>query len=151
MGLYLGHTHPHGMIELGYLLQSDDLNSSPEKLDEALLKSSSIKSLVQRQAHRTRPSKILLEAVGDSISMHGSVNVLPSSLNPEVMEEFYFKGGYTTKRYSEVNGAKGMDAIQIEIPKEFRYQQENRQHIINILVQGIIIILDRHYVINSKL
>lgn len=150
--LYVGHTHPHGMIELGYLLQPDDLNSSPEKLDQALLKLSSIKSLIQREVHRTRPSQILLQTFGDSISAHGSVNVVPSSSNPVVVEDFYFKGGYTTKQYSEVNGARGLDAIQIEIPKEFRFQKESRQNIINILVQGIIVILDHHYYkINSKL
>lgn len=147
----IGHTHPHGMIELGCLLQPDDLNSNPEKLDQALLKSSSIRSLVKRQAHNARPYEILLEGFGDLISSHGSVNVTPSSFNPAVIREFYFEGGYTTKRYSESNGASEIDVIQIEIPKEFRYKVENRQYIINILVQAIITVLDRYYEIKSKL
>lgn len=147
----IGHTHPEGMVELGYLLEPADLESSFDKLDQAILEKSSIQSLAKRYAKHTRPYQIMLESIGDLISSGGDVKVVPSSSSPKPTRKDYFRGGYVTETYRQNNSTSGMDVIQIEIPKEFRYTEEGRNRIIKVLVKSIISILDRYYLVKSKL
>jgi hypothetical protein len=139
------------MVELGYLLEPTDFKSNFKKLDEAILEKSSVQSLAKRQTHFARPHQILLESIGDLISDNGNVKVVPSTSNPVPDAKYYFRGGYVTENYHQNSDTNGIDVIQIEIPKELRHNVEGRAQIVKVLVKSIISILDRHYLVKSKL
>ncbi|KAG1053963.1 hypothetical protein G6F43_003998 [Rhizopus delemar] len=149
-----GQTHEHGMVELGYLLEPTDIKTkSVESLDEAVLHKSSIKSLTNRHYNNKEPHQ-LLKQFGDKIAAYNhSVSAVPSTEYFEPDDVLYFSGGYTTQRYhfhyEEIK--KGMDAIQIEIPKKFRHQPEGREQIINAVANATIYLLDNYYIMKPKL
>jgi hypothetical protein len=142
------------MIELGYLLETSDLESSVDQLNQAILQSSSIKSLARRsedhhqQQHKKNPDE-LLRYFGDSIANESSnqFTVTPSSSYPIPNGDMrYFSGGYTTQHYHN-----SLDVIQVELPKDLRLNEKNRNHLIQVLVGAIVIFLDEHYLKKSKL
>jgi hypothetical protein len=153
MPFFIGHTHAHGMVELGYLLEPADLKSNPNILDKIILEKSSIQSLAGRHAHHTKPHHLMRKVFGDSISGHSNISVVPSSMDPEPDNVSYFSGGYTTQNYhyKADKNDKGLDVIQIEIPKEFRHIEESRRYLVKSMVLTVISILDTYYISKSKL
>lgn len=145
-----GHTHPSGMIELGYLLSPDELRSDAARLDQAILEKSSIQSLAKRHLENKAPHRFL-GLFGDSImkSSRNQISVLPSSTLTSPDDKDYFMGGFTTQHYH--NYWNGLDVIQVEIPKHLRWNDKNRQHVIRAISLAIIHMLDHYYIHHSKL
>lgn len=149
-----GHTHSHSKTELGYLLDPTDFKLNAEAMDQIVLEKSSIQSLAKRQAQHTRPHQLLRKVFGDSISSAGQITVVPSTVDLEPDNVYYFSGGYTTQKYhSSTNNSnkKGLDVVQVEIPKELRHTEKGRQCIIDAIVNAMIPILDNYYIIKSRL
>jgi hypothetical protein len=123
-------------------------------MDQIVLEKSSIQSLAKRQAHHTRPHQLLRKAFGDSLlANHSNITVVPSSMDPEPDTVLYFSGGYTTQKYhySAKNNKKGLDVVQIEIPKELRHTEKGRQYVIDAVVYAIITISENYYLKNSRM
>ncbi|KAI8643154.1 hypothetical protein BD408DRAFT_465095 [Parasitella parasitica] len=146
-----GHTHSNGVIELGYLLSRDELQSSSAQLHQAVLEKSSIQPFAKRHC-KTTTSQPPLYYFGDSIVASSSKNRIaasPSSHLPIPLDANYFIGGFTTQRYH--NYWNGLDVIQVEIPKHLRLDEKNRRHVIKVLSLSIISMLDQYYVKYRKL
>ncbi|KAI9253144.1 hypothetical protein BY458DRAFT_347241 [Sporodiniella umbellata] len=147
----IGHTHKHGMIELGYLLEPDDIKqSSPSSLSELVLQKSSIQSLAQRCQTVTVYQQVL-HLFGDRIS-ELNVPAVPSTTN-DPDDFLYFHGAYTTQTYHfhSKKDNKGMDAVQIEIPQKFRLNSEGREQAAQAISKAVIFLLDNYYMNIHKL
>jgi N-formylglutamate amidohydrolase len=139
------------MIELGYLLETSDLESSADQLNQLVLQTSSIQSLARRLVVDHQPDE-LLKYFGNAIvnQSSGQFAVTPSSSHPVPDGGMkYFSGGYTTQHYHSYKDS--LDVIQIELPKELRLDEKNRAHTIQVLIKAIVQFLDEHYLKKSKL
>ncbi|KAL0083040.1 hypothetical protein J3Q64DRAFT_1642306 [Phycomyces blakesleeanus] len=150
-----GHTHTHGMIELGYLLNTADIHEA-KGLDERVLNQSSIQSLAQRHKSRIHPSDLLFgnHSFGEALQQAqiDSLGVVPSPKNPlPVSDALYFHGGYTVERHRSKNQRIGLDAIQIEMPQKARFSPTGRQALVESISQAVITMLDRYYLTRAKL
>lgn len=143
------------MIELGYLLERPELESTADQLNLMVLQCSSIKSLAKRsvdsQQLKKNPAE-LLRYFGDLIITESGdqFKVTPSSRYPIPDENTrYFSGGYTTQQYHSRENR--FEVIQIELPKDLRLNEKNRAHLIQVLVGAIVNFLDEYYLKKSKL
>lgn len=131
----IGHTHADNMVELGYLLRPEELQTQ-----SFIKERSSIKSLITRSRY-LEPEEAL-HMLGDLMSYSTSkLLVTPSSAIPVPQNALYFSGGFTTQNYHDDN----IDTIQVEIPRSLRFDVENRTHFVNTLSLSLIKMLDNHY------
>jgi hypothetical protein len=138
------------MIELGFLLEANDLKRNSHDLDQLILKKSSIQTLAKRLP--TRPTELVKKdlSLGALISKH--LSVVPSPEHPEPADELlYFTGGHITQSYHSNDMQIGLDAIQIELPKHLRFEQKSRDYVIKVLADSLIQMLNTYYIPNSKL
>ncbi|MCY7359930.1 MAG: N-formylglutamate amidohydrolase [Rudanella sp.] len=105
-----GHGHTIQRIELGYLLQADDLRLSDSQLD-VLGNRSSIASLTRQQSL----SRLLRSSGAFGTLLHqAGYPAIPSAADPAPKTgESYFDGGYITQQYGSAGGGS-FDAIQLE-------------------------------------
>jgi hypothetical protein len=115
-GLFLdvhGHDHPNDWLELGYLLDNDDLDASDAELDGATYADgTSVAELVDRSG---RPlSAIVRGAVsfGALMEDRGYPSV-PSPETPSPGEEAFYNGGHNTERYGSLDGGT-VSGFQLE-------------------------------------
>jgi hypothetical protein len=135
VGKNIGHTHADNMVELGYLLRPEELH-----VENTIKDKSSIQSLVNRLG-----PKEAIQLLGDLMTNSSLLVVTPSSKTPVPQNTFYFSGGFTTQNYKD-----NIDVIQVEIPKDMRYDQNNRTEFINTLGYSLIKLLDKHYLHQSS-
>lgn len=131
-----GHTHTEELVELGYLVSNQELrkgNYHPDK--------SSIRSLAQKS---TFPFEDLIAgpvSLGKFLQ-DKSIDTIPSPKFHQLKSNC-FTGGYTISHHgSQANG--GVDAIQIEIHKKYRNEDQSPKFISN-LAKSIKEFMDIHY------
>lgn len=147
-GLYLdlhGHGHEIPRLELGYLLDGDDLARSDAELDGGdWSASSSIRALVD---HAGVPFSALLrgpESLGTLLESRG-VPATPSAPQPDPGGAPYFSGGYNTARHGSRDGAP-VSGIQIEAHYTgVRDTEANRAAFAALLADALAVFLARWY------
>jgi len=110
-----GQAHKQNSTEIGYLISKDELNSG------ALGSKTSINALVARAGHGSLRELVAGEGgLGAYLEGEGC-RAVPSPRKPSPGDEKYFSGGEITRMYGSRNGGQ-VDAIQLEMPAEMRYQ-----------------------------
>lgn len=150
-GLFLdihGHGHPVQRIELGYLLSGAELRLDDNTLNTTeFIEESSIRRLVGDNLSANDHSNLLrgAESFGTLMTDKGFPSV-PSQADPFPMEgEAYFSGGYNTVRHGSRDNMGGIDAIQIELNQEIRFDETNRAMLIDSLTHTVNQYLNLHY------
>lgn len=150
-GLFLdihGHAHQIQRIELGYLLSGAELRLSDNTLNTTeFIEESSIRTLVDDNLSANDHSTLLrgTESFGTLMTNKGFPSV-PSQADPFPMEgEAYFSGGYNTVRHGSRDNLGGIDAIQIELNQEIRFDETNRIMLIDSLTHTVNQYLNFHY------
>lgn len=113
-----GQSHPEGWIELGYLLSSNELNSTSSLTDP--LKVSSINSLASTSDY---PFENLIRgrvSLGGIMDSKYNLKVVPSPKYLSPNGGNYYSGGFITREYSLSQKKARINAIQIESPYAYR-------------------------------
>lgn len=149
-GLFLdihGHAHVIQRIELGYLLNSQQLAAPEEVINSTLIEFSSIRKLVNENIQTLTHSELLRgeSSFGTLLNNKGFPSV-PSSSDPfPKTGEPYFTGGYNTDRHGSKNNDGAIDAIQIELNQDVRFNESTRNILTDSLSQIILNYIDLHY------
>ncbi len=150
-GLFLdmhGHAHTIQRIELGYLLSRTELQLSNQELDtETYIAESSIRSLVGDNELVQSHSELLRgeESMGTLLEIKG-LPAVPSMHDPFPMNgEAYFSGGFNTVRHGSRDNAGSIDAIQIEMNQDIRFDEDKRLMLIDSLASVILDYISIHY------
>ena len=150
-GLFLdihGHAHTIQRIELGYLLSGSELRLSDATLNTTTyIDESSILTLVGDNIQGLSHSDLLrgTESFGTLLDEKGFPSV-PSFSDPfpDVGED-YFSGGYNTVRHGSRDNNAEIDAIQIELNQDVRFNSTNRAILIDSLSKVANEYIDLHY------
>lgn len=143
-----GHAHDIERIELGYLLSGSELRLTDTELNTNIyIEESSIKSLVGNNIQEHSHSILLrgIESFGSLMENKGFPSV--PSLNdpfPDVGES-YFSGGYNTQRHGSHNNNSTIDAIQLELNSDIRFDATLREFLIASLTTTANEYIDFHY------
>ncbi len=129
-GLYIdlhGHRHDRQVVELGYLLVSNQLKLSDAELDASVQPATT--SLGLTVSDRTIPLSQLVRgplSFGALLERQGFATV-PSPAHPGPDKEPYFSGGYNLEQHSAFSGRRAW-GIQVELPTGIR-DNDTRRHI----------------------
>ncbi|MFK5921851.1 MAG: hypothetical protein QM496_06705 [Verrucomicrobiota bacterium] len=149
-GLYIdlhGHGHPQLRLELGYLLNSKQLQLDDKKLN-GLEARSSIRELSQQS--KTSFAELLRGdlSFGALMQKRGFSSV-PSPEFPHAGKAKYFNGGYNTRRYGSRDGGV-ISGFQLECPgKSVRNSKENRQAFAKAFVAAVMEYMKSHQVLGQ--
>ncbi len=150
-GLFLdihGHGHSIQKIELGYLLSSTELRLSDSVLNtNTYVKESSIRSLAQNNIEGLSHSKVLRgqNSFGTLLATKGFPSI-PSLSDPfPLPNQLYFDGGYNTLRHGSRDNAGKIDAIQIELNQDIRFNNNTREILIETLTTTANQYFNLHY------
>jgi len=135
-----GQAHKQNSTEIGYLISKDELNSGD------LGSNTSINALVARSGHGSLRELVAGEGgLGAYLEGEGC-RAVPSPRKPSPGEEKYFSGGEITRMYGSRNSGQ-VDAIQLEMPAEMRYQggREVRHRFADALGEAIHKFYSRYY------
>jgi hypothetical protein len=127
-GLYIdlhGHRHEWQVIELGYLLVSNQLKLSDAELDASVQPATT--SLGLSPNSPTTPLSQLVRgshSFGAALEREGFATV-PSPAHPDPGKEPYFSGGYDLEQHSSFSG-KLMYGVQVETPTSVREVAERQ-------------------------
>ncbi len=150
-GLYIdlhGHSHPNSYIEFGYLLDNDILKLT----DNEIIKYQELSSIKNLSKISKEP---FIEQIKGETSLSGIMSKkgyksIPSQDIPYALDDKYFKGAYSTKKYGSYYGGS-INGIQVEFPRiGFRDTQEHRQKLAKDFVESIIEFILIHYDMNLK-
>jgi hypothetical protein len=113
-----GHGHAIPRLELGYLLESDDLDLSDTAMDAVaavLERESSLRSLSIDDASTTFVELLRgPQSLGALFAAEGYPSI-PSPADPSPRGAEYFTGGYNTERHGCADGGR-ICGVQIEAP-----------------------------------
>ena len=150
-GLFLdvhGHGHTIQKIELGYLLSAAQLRLSDSVLNtNNYLKESSIRALAGNNLGGTSHSKVLRgqNSFGTLMANKGFPSV-PSTVDPfPLPNQLYFDGGYNTQRHGSRDNVGKIDAIQIELNQDIRFNDATREILIESLTTTANQYINLHY------
>jgi N-formylglutamate amidohydrolase len=150
-GLFLdlhGHGHNIQRIELGYLLSRQELQKSDADLNSnTYIKESSLRSLVGDNIQGFTHVELLRgqNSLGALLHEEG-FRAVPSLTDPYPRNtQAYFSGGYNTQRHGSRDDNGAIDAIQIELNQDIRFEENVRETLIKSLVTTIIEYVDLHY------
>jgi len=136
-----GQTHKQNSTEIGYLISKEELNSGD------LGSSTSINALVARVGRQGSLRELVAgeSGLGAYLEREGC-RAVPSPRQPSPGDEKYFKGGEITRMYGSRDGGQ-VDAIQLEMPAEMRYQggREVRHRFADALGEAIHKFYTRYY------
>ncbi|RUP47379.1 LOW QUALITY PROTEIN: hypothetical protein BC936DRAFT_145800 [Jimgerdemannia flammicorona] len=138
-----GHGHPENLLELGYGLTAATLSLSNHDLDAdpTIAMNSTISTLSHRHPHLAFSS--LLRGP-HSLAAHLELPSIPSpNFSSPTKNQTYFRGGYSVRRYG--GKGRGIDAVQVEIPRALRWEKEERRKMVEDLVAGIGWMLGKYY------
>ncbi|MCX6145518.1 MAG: hypothetical protein NTZ35_20110 [Ignavibacteriales bacterium] len=127
-GLYIdlhGHRHDWQVVELGYLLVSNQLKLSDAELDASVQLATTSLGLILND--RTTPLSQLVRgprSLGAALEQEGFTTV-PSPELPHPDGEPYFSGGYNLEQHSAFSGRKAW-GIQVELPTGIREDNARR-------------------------
>ena len=150
-GLFIdmhGHAHVVQRIELGYLISKSELQLSDEELDtEDFILESSVRTLVGDNISNLSHSELLRgdQAFGTLLGLKGLPSV-PSLQDPFPLDEdAFFSGGFNTVRHGSRDNGGNIDAIQIEMNPDIRFDEDNRAMLIDSLATVILDYISLHY------
>ncbi len=150
-GLFLdlhGHAHTIQRIELGYLLSRSELQLTNEELDtDKFIQESSIRSLVGDNQLNLSHSELLRgeNSFGTLLSNSG-LPAVPSMQDPfPSMQDPFFSGGFNTVRHGSRDNGGAIDAIQIEMNQDIRFDEEMREMLVDSIANVILDYIDIHY------
>lgn len=135
-----GQAHKQNSTEIGYLISKEELNSGD------LGSSTSINALVARVGQDSLRELVAGEGgLGAYLEGEGC-RAVPSPRQPSPGGEKYFRGGEITRMYGSREGGQ-VDAIQLEMPAEMRYQggREVRHRFADSLGEAIHKFYTRYY------
>lgn len=150
-GLFLdihGHAHTIQRVELGYLLSGSELRMSDSILNtDALIEESSILTLVADNLGGLSHASLLRghTSLGTILNNQGLAAVPSTSDSFPMVNESYFSGGYNTARHGSRDNSGNIDAIQIELNQEVRFDETKRENLIDSLASAIIKYISFHY------
>lgn len=145
-GLFLdlhGHSHPQPWVEIGYLLNAEQLKTEGGEF-AALAPVSSVASLAA-----TSPATFE-ELIRGKDSLGGLLHragfpAVPGPEIPHPGDEPFFRGGYNTARYRTGGEGDAFFSLQIECPKPgVRDTEENRRRFAETLATALDGWLERH-------
>lgn len=116
-----GQAHPELWIELGYLFSKNMLNRNITKPEHSSLLALSKRVKNMKFEKILRGSESLGKLLQDK-----SYKTVPSPTYPSPGIGRYYSGGYITKAHGSRNGGD-IDCIQIESPKNLRFESDLRQ------------------------
>lgn len=150
-GLFLdlhGHGHEIQRVELGYLISKSELQLSDNDLDsEQFVNESSIKTLVQDNQNTLSHSALLRGelSLGTLLGEKG-FSAVPSLQDPfPLNDDAFFSGGFNTVRHGSRDNGGVIDAIQIEMNQDIRFDEVRRLMLIDSLAAVILDYIDIHY------
>lgn len=141
-----GHGHPNQRIELGYLLNSEQLRSlsTNDSFENSL---TSINSLVKNHPENLSLNELIIgeNSLGTLLGSEGFPSV-PSAQDPAPnLGEPFFSGGPNTKLYGSKTRS-GVDAIQLELNRQnLRQESEDRIRFSKNFATVILSYLQHHY------
>ena len=143
-----GHAHTIQRIELGYLLSKSELQQNDDQLNTLMtVEESSIRTLAGDNQLGLTHAALLRgeESFGSLMDMKGFPSV-PSSTDPFPLEgEAYFSGGYNTQRHGSRDDEGAIDAIQIELNRDIRFDAANRAMLIDSIALTALEFYNYHY------
>lgn len=143
-----GHAHTIQRIELGYLMSRDELQESDVVLNTSTyLSESSVRSLVNDNIQGIDHADLLRGpySLGSLLDERGFPSV-PSLSDPFPQDdEPFFQGGYNTQRHGSRDDSGPIDAIQIEMNQDIRFNINRRLELIDSLAYTSLEYYDRHY------
>lgn len=150
-GLYIDlHAHGHfeQILELGYLLDAEELQLTNIDLDDALfVEKSSIRNLAASGFTKEKFTSIIRgsHSLGTLIENAG-YPAIPSLAHPSPeVEQPFFRGGYSLNRHGSLNGGT-IDGIQIETNfKNVRDNSVNITAFSKALTDALIQFMRYHY------
>jgi len=150
-GIFLdihGHGHAIQRIELGYLLSRAELQLSDSILNMvSFFEESSIRTLVGDNIQSLSHSELLRgqNSFGTLLNNKGFPSV-PSFSDPFPQNsESYFSGGYNTQRHGSRDNAGEIDAIQLELNQDIRFNYATREIFIDSLTTSVIQYINYQY------
>jgi len=139
-----GHNHDKNASEIGYTLNSDQLNEGSWTGEET-----SIFGLIQRSGLSAAQMMHGPKSLGAMFNDAGYA-AFPSRDQPTPGNDSYFNGGYTLgvhgSRKSKGSNGGPIDALQVEFPSELRRPKINAQSIRDRLFLDVAQIFQRFYV-----
>lgn len=139
-----GHSHPQGLVEVGYNVDATVLDLPDGELDQPGMPAlSSIRTLAEGSK---RPFSALLrglESLGGLLEARGFAAV-PSPAHPGPGKDPYFRGGYHTRRHGSLEGGP-IDAIQAEVPIAIRRDPARREAFAEALAEALLRFLEQHH------
>ena len=153
-GLFLdihGHGHTIQRIELGYLLNGNELRLSDSSLNTtSKINESSIKGLVSSNILNVSHSELLRGAYsfGELLDNVNFLSVPSQTIPFPAIGESYFDGGYNTQRHGSRDNNIGIDAIQLELGWDIRNDSAIREMLIDSLTRISNQYINRYY--NNK-
>lgn len=142
-GLYLdihGHSHSHGLVEIGYRVLPGDLNHRTFSACDT-----SIKHLACRVNVNTSLADLFwgeYSSLGAIFNKAG-LQSIPSPEHPSPGQMKYYRGGYDTYHYGSQLGGE-IDGIQIELPIWAR-NRENGTMAADALAQSLVDYMKLYY------
>ena len=129
-----GHRHDWQVIELGYLLVSNQLKLTNAELDTSVQLTTSLEPSMRDQT--TRLSQLVRGpfSFGALLEQQGFATV-PSSAHHDPGGEPYFSGGYSLEQHSAFSGRKAW-GIQVELPTGIREDDAHRHAFTNAFVKS---------------
>jgi hypothetical protein len=150
-GLFLdihGHAHTIQRIELGYLLSASELQLSDSILNMPIsVAKSSIRTLTSDNIQGLNHSELLRgqNSFGTLLDDKGFPSV-PSFTDPfPDISEAYFSGGYNIVRHGSRDNEGEIDAIQLELNQDVRFNTPTRELLIDSITTSAIEYFDFHY------
>lgn len=146
-GLYLdihGHSHPKQRLELGYLLDKGEIQWPDERLNAPEVAARTSVRLLAGSSPDDF-SRLLRgpHCLGALLEKQG-VPCVPSPSAELAVEDLYFSGGYNTSRHGSLDG-RGLDAVQIEAPVDYRREKGGRETLARALTAALEPYFARHF------
>lgn len=146
-GLYLdihGHSHDKQRVELGYLLGKDEIQWPPQRLNlPEVAARSSIRLLDQSSDEDFAGLLRGPSSLGGLLEQRG-VPCIPAPGAKVESADLYFNGGYNTETHGSSDGA-GLDAIQLEVPRQFRNEKLDREALARALADALGPYFEKHF------
>ena len=137
-----GHSHEIKRVEVGYMLNSSDLNRSDSQLDATqYITKSSIRHL-----GTTSPLRFSQLVRGDDslgqIMVRNGLRAIPSKAEPRPENDPFLSSGYTLQRHGRDSGT--FNAIMLEHDSEVRSSATSREAYANALAKSVVEFVAKH-------
>jgi len=143
-----GHAHPIARLELGYGLDSAQLNRSDATFDASgLITLSTLRDLHARSGPALTPSALIRgpRSLG-ALYQAAGLRAIPSPQEPQPDANPFFAGGYIIRTYAAAPDTPKVDGLQIETYRAgVRDTAENRARFARLTVDVLTPFLIEHY------